>query len=295
MKIIFMGSPEFALPTLEKLLQSQHQIEAVFTRAPREKNRGKKILPTAVQLLAEENNIKVFTPKTLKNAEISKKIMEFQPDFLIVVAYGLILPKEVLEIPKYAVLNVHPSSLPRFRGAAPLQRTLMAGDKKTEICIMKMNEGLDEGDVYLRQELKIPAAMNFLELHDKTAAIGAEMILEVLENFADLQAIPQENKGVIYADKISKSEAEINFSKNGKDILNLIRALNPFPAAYFFCKNERIKIYEAEFKTLEHDKHCGFIDTEFNIYCADGVIKPIILQRASKQKTGIKEFLQGLR
>ncbi len=294
-KIIFMGSPEFAVPTFQKLLNSQFKIEAVFTRAPREKNRGKKILPTAIQILAEENNIKIFTPTSLRNAEICNKIVEFEPDFLIVVAYGLILPKEVLQIPKYAVLNLHPSALPRFRGAAPLQRTLMAGDNKTEICIIKMNEGLDEGDVYLRREINIPTEMSFMELHDKTSEIGAEMILEVLENFSDLCAIPQGNKNIVYADKISKSEAEINFSKNGTDILNLIRALNPFPAAYFLFKNERIKIYEAEFKTLKHDKDIGYIDAEFNIYCPDGFIKPKILQREGKKKTVITEFLRGLR
>ncbi|MBL6621576.1 MAG: methionyl-tRNA formyltransferase [Rickettsiales bacterium] len=294
-KIIFMGSPEFAIPTFQKLLNSHFKIEAVFTRAPREKNRGKKILPTAIQILAEENNIKIFTPTSLRNAEICNKIVEFEPDFLIVVAYGLILPKEVLQIPKYAVLNLHPSALPRFRGAAPLQRTLMAGDNKTEICIMKMNEGLDEGDVYLRREINIPAEMNFMELHDKTSEIGAEMILEVLENFSKLRAIPQDNKNIVYADKISKGEAEINFSKNGTDIFNLIRALNPFPAAYFFFKNERIKIYEAEFKILKHDKDIGYIDAEFNIYCANGLIKPKILQREGKKKTVITEFLRGLR
>ena len=288
-----MGSPDFALPTLQSLIKSDHEIVACFTRAPAEKNRGKKVFPTPIQLEAQQHNIPVFTPKTLRSEEIQNSIKELKPDFLVVVAYGLILPKEVLAIPSKTSLNLHPSALPRFRGAAPLHRAIIAGDEETEICIMKMSEGLDEGDVFLKQKFKIPKNFTTGDLHDEAAKIGADLMLETIDRFDSLIPTPQAELDVVYAPKISKSEALLNFNKNGEEIINLIRGLNPFPGAYLNFENKRIKILSATFEELSHSEMPGKISNNFEIYCKNGKISPKILQREGKAKTTIKDFLNA--
>jgi len=293
MKIIFMGSPDFAVPTLQKLIDSEHQIVACFSQPPRPKNRGKKLIATPVQQLAEQHNIPVHTPTSLKNAETQKIIDDLEADFLVVVAYGLLLPQAVLDAAKYDALNLHPSSLPRFRGAAPLQRTLMAGDQKTDICIMRMTAGLDEGPIYKSSELPIAENMNLGELHDQSAQIGAELMLEVINNFQDLTPTEQGSKGIIYAKKIDKSEAEIDFTKNGSEILNLIRALNPAPGAFMWLDEMRLKIFRANFTAKPHSETPGTITDDFKIYCKDGLIIPETVQKAGKNKLERQEFLKG--
>ncbi len=292
-KIIFMGSPDFALPCFKKLIED-HNVVACFSRWDRPKNRGQKITATPVKILAEKNDIPVFTPKTLKDLDIIEKIKSFQADFIVVVAYGMILPQKILEATKYCALNLHPSSLPRFRGAAPLQRTLMAGDKETEICIMKMSARLDEGDVFLRKKINIPQNMNFLELHNQTAEMGGDLMLELINNYKNSKAIPQSKTRINYANKITKKEAEIDFSSSGEKILNLIRGLNPFPCSFFYFKEKRIKIFVAKFIEKEHQKECGEIKLEnFSIYCSNGLIQPMVLQKEGKKRMSIEEFLKG--
>ena len=293
MKIIFMGSPDFAVPTLQKLIESKHEVIACFSQPARPKNRGKKMVDTAIATLALKHNIPIHTPTNLKAPETKKLITELEADFIIVVAYGLLLPIAVLEAAKYAPLNLHPSSLPRFRGAAPLQRTLMAGDQHTDICIMQMSEGLDEGAIYKSQNLNIPQDMILGELHDQCANIGADLMLDVINNFKDLPPETQSDDGVIYAKKIAKSEAEIDFNKPGLEILNLIRALNPFPGAFMFDESDRVKIFSAKFTEKTHAEKPGSINNGFEIYCENGVITPITLQRAGKNKVTLPEFLNG--
>ena len=294
MKLIFMGSPSFALPTLKTLLNSEHELLSCFSRKAKQKNRGKKLEETVITNFAKQHNIQVFTPRSFKDSDIIELVAKQNPDFLVVVAYGLILPQELLDIPKYAALNLHPSRLPRFRGAAPLHRAIMAGDSETDICIMKMTAGLDEGDVMLKERVLISDVMTTGELHDKAAEIGAKLMLKTIDNFANLVAKPQSEEGVVYADKISKSESEINFNLSGKDILNLIRGLNPYPAAFFMHDNKRYKIFKAEFTADAHGYPAGMVTENFTIYCQDGVIKPQVIQAEGKNKMSLDEFLNGI-
>lgn len=288
-----MGSPDFAVPTFEKLIGSQHQILSCFTREAKPKNRGKKLEDTIIAKIAKEQNIKVFTPKTLRNAEIQDIIKEQKPDFLVVVAYGLILPQEILDIPKYGALNLHPSSLPRFRGAAPIQRTIMAGDKSTDICIMQMNENLDEGDILLKETLNIEPHMTAGDLHDKAAIIGSDLILKVIDNYDNITPQKQTESGICYANKISKEEAKIDFSMKGKEILNLIKGLSPYPGAYFEHNDIRYKVFSAKFVPGNHRQVPGTVSKSLNICCQNGTIIPEIIQKPGKKKMLLEDLLRG--
>ncbi len=294
-KIIFMGSPDFAIPALQNLIDSKYEIVACFTKAATQKNRGKKIIPTPVEQLAAKHNIPIYTPKTLRNADLQQQIKDLEADFIVVVAYGLLLPEEVLKSAKYEALNIHPSALPRFRGAAPLERTLMAGDKTTKICIMQMTKELDAGDVYLEQELKIPQQMNLQELHDQAAQIGAQLLIKTLDNFSDLKPKAQEEEGLCYAHKLDKSEFLLDFSKEPQQILNLIRALAPRPGAYFIYKDKRIKILQADFVLEAHNEEFGKVRAEdFAIFVNGGLIMPEIIKPEGKSSMSIADFLRGV-
>ena len=289
-----MGSPDFAVPGLQKLIASNHIISACFTREAKPKNRGKKLSDTVVAKIAKSHNIAVYTPNTLKSDEVKQKIISLAPDFLVVIAYGLLLPKEILAIPKYGALNLHPSKLPRFRGAAPIQRTIMAGDTETEICIMQMNQKLDEGDILLSQKLIIGDNMTAGELHDKAAIIGADLMLQTIDNYHNIIPQKQSEAGISYAKKITKSETKIDFSKDGKEIINLVRGLNPTPGAYFEDKkNIRYKIFAAEFVESSYQEKLGKITKDFHIFCKNGKITPKIIQKSGHQKMSLEEFIRG--
>lgn len=293
-KIVFMGSPEFAVPTLKGLVESQHEIVACFTREAKPKNRGKNLEDTVIATIAKENGIDVYTPKTLRDYDMQGIIKSLEPDFLVVVAYGLLLPKEILDISKYGALNLHPSSLPRFRGAAPIQRTIMAGDTHTDICIMQMNEQLDEGDILLKEGLIIPSDMTAGELHDKAAIIGSKLMLKTIEDYQNITPNKQPEENLCYAKKISKEEAKINLLLSGDEIMNLIRGLNPYPGAYFEYNSTRYKIFSASFNKITHKEKPGYINQKFQLYCKDGIITPKIIQKSGKNKILLEEMLRGM-
>jgi len=284
MRIIFMGTPHFAVPALEALI-AQHQVVAVYSQPPRPAGRGMKETPSPVQLLAEKHNIPVHTPVSLKSAGEQEKFKALDADVAVVVAYGLLLPQAILNGTKHGCINIHPSALPRWRGAAPIQRTIMAGDSYTDICIMKMDAGLDTGPVMLRHVVMIPEGTTAGQLHDQIAQEAPKQLLQALAQLANGTAsfTPQPEEGVTYAHKITKEEARIDLSLPVKEVLQKILGLSPFPGAFFEHKGERIKIFHA---TLDRTN-------AFPIACADGVIYPTELQRAGGKRMGVDEFLAG--
>ena len=299
MRLIFMGTPAFAVPTLQALSDSPHDVVAVYTQPPRPAHRGQKETPSPVHQLALANNIPVHTPLSLRDADEQNIFADYKPDATIVVAYGLLLPRPILDAPRFGCINVHPSKLPRWRGAAPIQRTIMAGDKETALCIIQMEEGLDTGPVLLQENFSIPENMTSGELHDLFANQAGAAVLATLEALESGTAKPmhQSADGVTYAKKITKEEALIDWQKPAAEILHLIHGLNPAPGAYFMHNGERIKIWKATIGSSTRRGE-GIIpgslhDHPFCITCADGSILPLILQREGKKAMPVDEFLKG--
>lgn len=305
MKIVLFATPEFAIPTLEILNSSHHEIAAVYTKPAKPKGRGMKLKDTPIFEKANEMNLKIFTPKTLKNPEEWQKLKNLQADIFVVVAYGLILPKEVINIAKYGCINIHPSLLPRWRGAAPLQRAIMSGDKKTGVCIIVLGEGLDDGDILDCKEVKITDNMDIEELHNLLSKCGAELMLNCLnkiEKNGKIIATPQISENMIYAEKISKEESKLNFNDDIKKINNTIRALGTTIGTYFEYNNERIKIIKASIEENLNDTEKKlnngeiiFNKNSFFIKCNNGILKPLILQREGKKMLNISEFIVGFK
>lgn len=295
MKLVFMGTPDFAVPTLQALIDSnQHDVVAVYSQPPRPAGRGYKETPSPVHQLADEHGIAVHTPKSLKNESIQAQFRCHGADAAIVAAYGLLLPKPILQAYPYGCINVHPSDLPRWRGAAPLQRTIMAGDTDTAMCIMQMDEGLDTGDVLLRQPLKVASDMTTGELHDIMAALGAECVLKTLELIDMLEPARQSECGITYARKITKEEAVIDWSKSASEICNHIRGLNPYPAALTTLFDETIKIYNAMHASISSGATPGTVlDEQLTIACGEGSLRITELQKPGKRRTRAEEFLRG--
>ena len=291
-----MGSPEFAAPTLSRLIDFDCKIIAVYTKPPTNSGRGLKQNKSAIHNLAEKFSLNVLTPKKLKAPENLEQFKSFNPDIVIVAAYGLLIPKEFLEIPKYGFINIHPSDLPRWRGAAPIHRTIMAGDEKTAICIMKMDEGLDTGDIILRKEVLLDNEITAKELHDKCSELGGEMILDVLNIFEKDQVsyTKQSDEGVTYADKIISEEGLLNFNLPAFEVNNKIRALSPKPGAHFIYENEVIKIISAVVEKANENYQIGtVVDNKLGIACKDSIIRPILLQRNGKKMIYTDAFLRG--
>ena len=291
-----MGSPAFSAPTLSRLINSDYEIVAVYTKPPTNSGRGLRQNKSAIHSLAEKFSLNVLTPKKLKTPESIEQFKSLNPDIVIVAAYGLLIPKEFLELPKHGFINIHPSDLPRWRGAAPIHRTIMAGDEKTAICIMKMDEGLDTGDIILRKEILLDNEITSKELHDKCSELGGEMILDALNLFEKGQVsfVKQSGEGVTYADKIISEEELLNFSLSAFDVNNKIRALSPKPGAYFIYKNEVIKIVSAVVEKSNKNYQAGIvIDNKLGIACKDSIIRPILLQRNGKKMIYTDAFLRG--
>lgn len=280
MRIIFMGTPEFAVPALKALLASNHEVVAVYSQPPRPAGRGMALKKSPVQLAAEERGIPVLTPEKL-NAGDPKP----PADIAVVAAYGLLLPEWFLRSFPQGCINIHPSALPRWRGAAPIQRTVLAGDVDTAICIMQMEKGLDTGPVLKSETLPVPPGITSGGLHDLLAEKSALLLLDVLQNLQSLIPKPQSPEGITYAKKIEKSEAKIDWSKPAEEIDRLIRGLNPFPGAYFEHQGERIKVWEAEVSAAS--------DAPLTIKCGTGALKLLKLQREGKKPVSAEEFLRG--
>lgn len=301
MKIVFMGTSDFAVPTLEKLLSlKNHEILAVYTKEPSVSGRGNKIQISAIHDFANKNNLQIYTPKTLREPLIQKEFHDLNPDIAIVISYGLILPKEILNIPKFGCFNVHPSKLPLYRGSAPLQRSIMNGEKESAVCIIKMDAGVDSGDVVNQEDFTIFDNENYQDISKKTAEIGASLIIKTLNQIDNnsIKFIKQYDELATFAKKIEKNECLIDWNKNCEEIFNIIRGLNGNLEAYFNHNNEKIKILEcAFFKDENIDKKLigTIFDKDFSIVCGDGLIKPLKLQKQGKNPLKIHEFLNGFK
>jgi methionyl-tRNA formyltransferase len=291
MRIIFMGSPEFAVPTLEALVGAGHDVAAVYTQPPRPAGRGKADRPTAVELRARALGLEVRSPRSLKGEEERAAFAALDADIAVVAAYGLILPPPILDAPRFGCLNVHASLLPRWRGAAPVQRAIMAGDEMTGVTIMRMEAGLDTGPMLLEREVAIDRK-NAAQLTEELAELGATMMVEVLDRPADHPPRPQPDEGVTYAAKISKEEARIDWNRPATEIARQVQGLAPFPGAWFGYQGERIKLLEAD--TVDGAGRPGeVLDDRLTVATGSGALRPLLLQRAGRAALGADEFLRG--
>ena len=295
MKIVFLGTPEFAVPTVEAL-SKKHEIMCVYTRAPKEAGRGKELQKSPVHEWALAHNVEVRTPKTLRNTEEQQKFAELKADIAIVAAYGLILPKEIIEACHKGCLNVHGSLLPRWRGAAPMQRAIEAGDEKTGITIMQVVEALDAGAMYKKGEIVIDKDMTVGILHDKMAKLGAELMVEVLDNLDNIIPQPQDESLVTYAAKIDKVESLLDFNQSAVVLERKIRAFNPYPATYFEHNGERFKLLKTQAIANDKNLKSGEIRQDKEnllIGCKDGALLVEQIQRQGKKAMSAAELLRG--
>lgn len=293
MKVVFMGTPYFAVPALEKLIK-EHNVVCVYTREPKLSGRGNKLNKTPVHLIAEANGIEVRTPKTLRNTEELQKFTELKADVAVVAAYGLILPLPILEAYPFGCLNLHASLLPRWRGAAPIQRAIEAGDAKSGVTVMQVAEGLDTGDMLLKGEVEITSSTTGGELHDKLALQGAELISRILSDIKSFVPQPQPQDGACYAAKIDKAECKLDFNQKADVLCRKIRAFNPYPAMFFEYGGERFKVLEAH--KAEKYAPAGTIIEDNNsllIACTDGALNITQIQRQGKKLMTIGELLRG--
>lgn len=294
MKIVFMGTPDFAVKALEALA-ARHEVVCVYTREPQEAGRGKKLTKSPVHEFAEAHGILVRTPKTLRSAEAQAELKALQADISVVAAYGLILPQAVIEAFPLGCINIHGSLLPRWRGAAPIQRAIEAGDNESGITIMKVVEKLDAGDMLLKGSVPITAETTGETLHDAMAGLGAELIVKALDNWQNLHAEPQDERLVTYAAKIDKAESRLDFSMPAEVLERKIRAFNPYPAVYFEYGGERYKILRA--KVVDETGKVGAIldgAGRLVIACGDKALEVTEIQRQGKKKMPTEELLRGM-
>ena len=317
MRLAFMGTPEFAVPTLDALVAAGHVVEAVYTQPPRPANRGKKLTPSAVQARAEELGLEARTPVSLRNAEAQAEFAALGLDVAVVAAYGLMLPQAILDAPKHGCLNVHGSLLPRWRGAAPVQRAILAGDEKTGVMVMQMEAGLDTGPVRATTEIEIGSKTTG-ELTTELAELGAELMAAVLGDISAYPAVAQRDEGVTYAAKIDKSETRIDFSTSAEQVERQVRAFNPFPGAWFEFEGERYRILQSQIvrhpragggtspdrsslsegremdsRLRGNDETGVVVDNQLTIACGTHAIRPAIIQRAGKPAMPTADLLRG--
>ncbi len=295
LRLVFMGTPDFAVPTLVEIVGGGHEVAAVYTRAPQPAGRGLAPKPSPVARQAERFGLPVVTPKTLKENDSAEAMRAYGADAAVVVAYGLILPKSILEIFSLGCFNLHASLLPRWRGAAPIHRAIMAGDRETGVMVMKMDEGLDTGAIAAAERVPIGADATTGELHDELARLGAHLMLRALAALekGQLQLTPQPAEGVTYANKIAKSETRIDWTMPWSEVHNHCRGLSPFPGAWCELAGAgRVKI-------LRTTKGAGsgppglVLDDKLTVACGAGAVRLLQLQRAGKQPMGADEFLRG--
>lgn len=294
MRIVFMGTPDFSVPILQGLVDAGHEIACVYSQPPRRAGRGKKEQPTPVHRAAEALGLPVRTPLDFKTAETRDAFADWNADVAVVVAYGLILPQALLDTPKYGCLNIHASLLPRWRGAAPIHRAIMAGDPQTGVCIMQMEAGLDTGPVLLRRETPILSQDTTASLHDRLANMGRDLIVEALPKLDSLTATPQPETGVTYAAKIDKAEAEIDWTQPAALIDQKIRGLSPFPGAWTLMNGERVKILMSEVYPAEGVAGT-LLNQELCVACGDQAVRLLRLQRAGRGAMTPEEFCRGFR
>ncbi|HEX8667737.1 MAG TPA: methionyl-tRNA formyltransferase [Allosphingosinicella sp.] len=293
MRIAFMGTPDFAVPTLEALLAAGHEVAAVYSQPPRPAGRGKAPRPSPVQQRAGAAGIAVRTPVTLRDAEAQAAFRALDLDAAVVAAYGLILPQPVLEAPRHGCLNVHASLLPRWRGAAPIQRAILAGDGTTGVTIMQMERGLDTGPMLAVRETWVERKTAG-ELTAELAQIGGALMAEVLERLGETEPLPQPEEGVTYAPKIEKHEARLDFTRPAVEVERQVRAFSPAPGAFFEFEGERIKVHFAEVAELSGEPGT-VLDHDLAIACGAGSIVPTLVQRAGRGVMTTGELLRGFR
>lgn len=285
MRLIFMGTPDFAVATLKALIEAGHEVVCVYSQPPRPAGRGMALKPSPVQAYAEARGIEVRHPTSLKSPEEQQRFAALKADAAVVVAYGLLLPKTILDAPNYGCFNVHASLLPRWRGAAPIQRAIMAGDKESGVTIMRMEEGLDTGPMMKVARMAIGPLTTAGSLHDELAEVGAKAMVDVLQN-PSVHGTAQPETGVTYAKKIDKSEAHIDLSKSAEEVRNHIHGLSPFPGAWCLMNGSRVKILKAQ--SVE-----GAGDDPLSFACGRGTIKFLSLQREGKGVMDAATFLRG--
>jgi methionyl-tRNA formyltransferase len=300
LKIIFMGTPDFSVPVLDAVVAAGHEVVAVYSQPPRPAGRGMAEVKSPVHRRAEALGIPVRTPVNFKSEDDRNAFAALGADAAVVIAYGLLLPKAILDAPRFGCFNVHASKLPRWRGAAPIQRATMAGDTVTAVNIMRMEQGLDTGPVCLGRDVSIRPDMTAGELHDALSTLGAELMVESLRKLeaGTLDCVAQPADGATYAAKIDKSETRIDFSRPAKEVADHIRGLSPFPGAWFEIaltgKPERIKVLLAA--VIDGTGEPGtLIDDRLAIACGEGAIRVVKLQRAGKQPMAATDFLRGTR
>ena len=300
MRIIYMGTPDFAIPTLQSLIASEHEVAAVFTQPDKPKGRGMKLTAPPVKELALKNNIKVFQPQSLKKDadEYISKIREINPDVIVVAAYGKLLPKEVLEIPRFGCVNVHGSLLPRYRGAAPIQHAVLNGDEKTGITTMLMAEGLDTGDILLKSETEIGENETAEELFDRLSVLGAELLIDTLKGLEKESITPQkqDDNNASYASMLTKDMCEIDFSKSAFEVHKKICGLSSWPCASTKLMGRRIKVYRSEIVDIDtKEKQNGSVidEKKFIVACNDKAVKLVTVQLEGSKKMSAEVFLRG--
>jgi methionyl-tRNA formyltransferase len=294
MRVIFMGTPDFSVSALDALVAAGHEVACVYTQPPRPAGRGKKDRPSPVHLRAEAQGLEVRHPVSLKSEEAQAEFVALNADIAVVVAYGLILPQAVLDAPTRGCLNIHASLLPRWRGAAPIHRAIMAGDTETGVCIMQMEAGLDTGPVLLQRSVMIEAEETTAHLHDRLSVLGAEAIVEALAGLDDLTPTAQPSEGVTYAHKIDKAEARIDWSQPAEKVDRLIRGLSPFPGAWFEHQGVRIKALGS--RVVAGNGPAGrVLEDDLTIACGTGAIQLTRLQRAGKAAQDADVFQSGAR
>lgn len=298
MNIIFMGTPDFAVPCLKKLIERGEKIEAVFTQPDKPKGRGYKMIPTPVKKVAEEYDIPVYQPLSLRKGEDAESavslIRNINPDLIVVVAYGQILPEEILNIPKFGCVNVHGSLLPEYRGAAPMQWCLLNGEEKTGVTTMLMEKGLDTGDMLMKSEVLIGINDTFAELHDKLSVAGAQLLSETIDALSRGKLVPQkqDDEKATYSPMITKNMSLIDFNEDALKIHNKIRAIT----GYTFVNGKRLKVYRSELLDRKSTLEPGTVEnsSEFSIVCGDGnIIRFTEVQPEGGKRLGISDYLRG--
>ena len=300
MRIIFAGTPDFAASALNALLENKYKVVAVLTQPDRPAGRGLQVTPSPVKKLALQHEIPVMQPLSLKDDEVQKQLASFNADVMIVAAYGLILPLAVLQDPRYGCLNIHASLLPRWRGAAPIQRALLAGDRETGITIMQMDEGLDTGAMLLKKICPITLQDTSQTLHDKLANLGAQAIIETLRKLeqSGLSAIAQDPSQATYAEKLSKAEAQLDWQQSASQLARAVRAYNPFPGAYSSINGITVKMWQAS-ETAEMQNEAGTV-LEVNkqgikVACGQGTLILEVLQKSGGKAVPSSQFVQGFK
>ncbi len=302
MNIVFMGTPDFAVPALKELYSAGHCVKAVFSQPDKPKGRGYKLTPPPVKVCAIENGSPVYQPESLKKGEDAensiKLLKEINPDYIIVVAYGKLLPKQVLDIPKYGCINVHASLLPKYRGAGPIQWSVLNGEKKTGVTTMLMAEGLDTGDMLLKAETEIEENETASELHDRLSVLGAELLIKTLDELKEGNVVPQKQDDSLstYAPMLTKDLCPLDFSKSAQELHNQIRGLSDWPCATAIIGDKRLKIYKSEIVSF-NDKNeiIGEIidEKKFVVACGTGSIRFVELQAEGSRRMRTDEYLRG--